>query len=102
MKAKIELVERLNISGNSKKPPYAPYEMNYTRVGFLVPVVNTDAKGSRFVVYEYGTSDNYEKLPTPPFMADVELGTGFDMRGDPTMIVTSVVPAHSPSSTVSK
>ena len=94
MQVTIELVESLNISGvkNGRE-----WSMNMTKVSFLSSDNKENVKGRRMVTYPFGTSLNYDKLPTPPFVANVELGTGFDMRGDPETIFTSVVPISSPS-----
>lgn len=89
MKVRVELVERRNMSGvkNGRE-----WTMDDTYIGYLVPYDGVDFKGSRFVAIQYGLHGNYDLLPTPPFIADIELGTGFDMRGDPVQIVTKCVP----------
>lgn len=89
MRVKIESVERRKLSGTKNGRDWA---MDDTYLGYLVPDSGVNFTGSRPVSYQFGTSDNFDVLPPAPFMADIELGTGFDMRGDSIQIITKCVP----------
>ena len=71
------------------------WAMDDTYLGYLVPDSGVNFTGARPVCYQFGTSENFDKLPSAPFVADIELGTGFDMRGDPVQIIVKCTPVIS-------
>lgn len=92
MRVEIESVERRKLSGIKNGREWA---MDDTYLGYLVPDSGVNFTGARPVSYQFGTSENFDKLPPAPFVADIELGTGFDMRGDPVQIIVKCTPVIS-------
>lgn len=89
MKVTIQSVERRDLSGSKNG---RDWKMDDTYIGYLVPSETVDFKGSRFVTLQFGLSSNFDKLPSPPFDADIVLGVGFNNRGEPVQVIEKCVP----------
>lgn len=94
MKIKVQSVQRRDISGTKNG---RDWKMDDTIVGYDVADNGVDYNGTRRVAYRFGGASNFDTLPAAPFDADIELGTGFDMRGEPVQIIVKCVPVASHS-----
>lgn len=92
MKMKVTSVDRVNRSGTSKSGN--PYTIDQTNITVEVPFDNHDGFGFKSMTYQYGNSQNFEKL-TPlrgrlPIELEVELGTELNSYGSPVTVVNSI------------
>ena len=94
MKMLVTLIESKNISGTSKAGK--PY---HTTVTVSVPVDTAESFGSKEIVYQYGTSANFDSLKNMrgqlPLMCEVELGANLNSYGGVDTVIQSIKPLNS-------
>lgn len=97
MKMLVTLIESKNISGTSKAGK--PYHIDNTTITVSVPVDTPESFGSKEIVYQYGTSENFDSLKSMrgqlPLMCEVELGANLNSYGGVDTVIQSIKPLNS-------
>lgn len=102
MKMLVTLIESKNISGTSKAGK--PYHIDNTSVTVSVPVDTPESFGTKEIVYQFGTSANFETVKNMrgqlPLMCDVELAANLNSYGGIDTVIQSIKPLNPISKSV--
>lgn len=97
MKMLVTLIESKNISGTSKAGK--PYHIDNTTITVSVPVDTAESFGSKEIVYQYGTSANFDSVKNMrgqlPMLCEVELGANLNSFGGVDTVIQSIKPLNS-------
>lgn len=92
MKMQVKSIDRVNRSGTSKTGN--PYTIDQTTVTVEISYDNHDGFGFKSMTYQYGDSQNFEKLTALrgrlPMELEIELGTELNQYGSPVTVVNSI------------
>lgn len=100
MRVTVLSIERVNISGTSKKGN--PYHIDETRLMVSVPFDNDDGFGIKTIDYVYGNSSNFDKLQSLrgklPLDMDITLIPSINQYGAPISVISDLTPVKPVSS----
>lgn len=94
MRMLVTRIEHTNISGMSKTNK--PYHIDNTMIAVSVPFDTPEGFGSKEMVYQYGTSNNFNELKnlraSLPIECEIELSASLNSYGNVETGISSIKP----------